>query len=237
MYALSGEDFNYPVRFKVEDDFVVPDADSVKVTIRGQSGSVVSGWNRKAVDHAGKSAITLVIDGAANQTTGGQREKRTVIVEFEIDDVVHKCQSSYFVTDYLNITATPDDVRRVFGAEPSELPDSMISIEDAYYDLVRIYDNKTDLDAAFVDSDNMQMANQLVVAQAASKVLQAMQVRLNKIDASDQESFTRFEVDFPALANSIARLGSEAADVVFQRGDVTSNLFTKVTPTDVVTGA
>lgn len=237
MYALNGDELSYPVRFLVEGDYVVPDADSVKVTLRGQTGNVISGWNRKAIDHEAKSAIKVVIDGSANTTTGGQREKRTVIVEFEVDGVAFKRTSHYFLTDYLNITATPADVRRVFGVEPTELPDSMVSVEEAYYDLIRIYNDKTTLDTALGDSDKMQMANQLIVAAAANRVLQSLQTRLYKIEASDQESFTRFDVDFPAMAAKVAAMGTEAADAVFDRSEVSPPLLIKVTPTDVITGA
>lgn len=240
MYALIGEDFAYPVRFLVEGDFVVPDADTVKMTIRGQTGTVVSGWNQKAVDHEGKSAITVVIDGAVNAVTGGQREKRTVIVNFRYNDLPYSIQGHYFLTEYLNVTACPADVRKVFGTEFAELPDSMISIEDAYYDIIRIYGDKSVFDNALIDTDKMQMANQLIVAAAANRLVQTLMIRVNQSEMSDQESFKRFDkVDWDAYRITIADMGAEAADTVFDRSASTggATFLDKVTPTDVITGA
>ena len=55
IYAVAGESLTFPVKFAVNGDLVVPDADSVTVTLRNQAGSIISGWNKKAVDHEGKN--------------------------------------------------------------------------------------------------------------------------------------------------------------------------------------
>jgi hypothetical protein len=181
--------------------------------------------------------MALAIDGPTNTVTGGQRERRSMTVEYSVGALPYKQSYVYYLTPYLNIGSTPEDVRRVFGVQPHDLSDDEISLEDAYYEAIRIYDDKATLDAALIDPDKMKMANQLLVAIAAQGLFQAVRLRINKIETADKESFTRFDIKWDTVQAAITQMGTQAADVVFARTESSApTMIDKATPTDVITG-
>jgi len=233
MYVTAGEGLSLQIEFKVGGDFVVPDANTVKISIRNQSGGLVSGWNQQAVNHAGLTQYPLVIPADVNTAAG--REKRSIIVDFKVGGGSHRQIIHYFVTPWLNVTVTPVDVRRFFGVSEVDLPDTDVSVEEAYYGLLQTYD-KIDIDAALVDVDMMIYANNLVLANACLSVIHSMQVRLKKSETSDDESYIREKIDWASFIPQLQAMATSAADVIFEREEVNLVHFDKVTPTDVITG-
>ena len=239
MYVLSGEAITIPVRFRVGGNLVVPDTDSVKGTIRDQAGSIVSGWDHKTLDNGGLNTMNVPILGTVN--TASVREKRSLIVDYAYKGAGYKAIIHYFVTPWLNLTLSPQDVRDFFGANESELPDNLASPEAGYYRAIDLYSSskKSQLDAALIDPDLMQAANNIVLGLACFAVLEIMKVRIMKQELSDQESYARFDsLDMIAdFQPKIAGLVASAADAVFNRAAATPTLFDVSVGTDVITGA
>jgi len=235
MYVTSGDAQSFPIEFRVGDELVIPDTNSVTAQLRDQSGALVTGWDPKAIDHAGLNTVVIEVDGTAN--TASEREKRTLIVSYKVAGATYKTTISYFVAPWINTSVTPDDVRVFFGVNADELPDSFIRIEDAYYTAVATYD-KVEFDQALSDTGTMRIANDMILGFAALPLVQVLKIRLMQSESSDQEKYARFsKLDLDSFLPKINAMIVGGATDLFGVTEDTAFFFDVATPTDPITGA
>lgn len=235
-WQLSNKACTVFVEFKKDGEFVLPDAGSVKLTVRSNSGALLV--NATAVPDPSSTVTTVVISQANNTITAGTTESRYVLVEFTSGTQPLTFETKYKLTDFLPITAEPQNVRGHLGVRYGELPDSDIDLYEAYYNLLR---SNSTLATALVTTDTRAMnANRAIAIACALDLIPSMSTRAAKQDSLNNATLLRQTIDWDAIQ---LKLQGELAEALagLSLAVVTTfsvpTMFAVVTPTDVITNA
>lgn len=235
-WQLSNKACTLYVEFKKDGEFVIPDAGSIKFTLRSNPGTVLV--NAAAVPDPASTVTTVVVSQANNTITAGTVESRYGLIEFTFGTQPLTAELTYRLSDFLPLTAKPELVRRLLGVRYGELPDNDIDLYESYYDLLRSYST---LATALVTTDTRAMnANRAVALHCALSLIPSMPTRAAKQDSLNNATLLRQTIDWDAIQ---AKLQGELADALAGLDLVVStvvsapSLFVLVTPTDVITNA
>lgn len=208
-WYVSGEGATLLIEFKRDDQFVIPDPGTIKLTIRSNSGLVLPGYNRAVQPDVPSSAWLLNIPADVN-ITNEERENRFIIVEYLSGGYPCLTRINYRLTHFLPIQTSPQEVRSLLGLRDLEVKDYEIDLYTAYFELLR--NNPLFEDYLIAGDDTAMYANRAIALVAALKLLPSLPLRAVKEDTLNNASLIRANVDWDALKASLEQQLVEALD-------------------------
>ena len=193
----------------VNGEYTTPDAGSVYYSLRDNTGALVSGQTQVALTNVGTDAFVNIAStyNAKVLTT----EIRTVILKFTVGSHPYQLIQAYRITDWLNITAVPEDVRRLFAFSRTELPDEDVDFYEAYLILDETLGGTILSNALSSGTIKAKYANDALTYRAAFDLLPSAPLRALRKEAAGTASYERFShVDFTELHDKIVGLLEEA---------------------------
>lgn len=235
-FKLANKSHSFVYEFFQDGEYIVPDIGSVTWTLYGNDGSIGSQNNTALTTDASTNKVTLATSQGDNVISGAV-EKRTIVIDYDINGQGYSDQIHYWITSLLNITVTEADVRAVLGVEPKELPDDAINIVEAYHDTSA--DLVNDITTILAAGDRSALkANRAITLKAALTVLPSLRLKVAQKETSDTIGYSRYtDMDWIALRDD---LSAQYADALLQSDDQQVPdlaLFVVSTPPDPVTGA
>lgn len=225
------------IRFDIQayDEPAVPDAGSLKLTIRDNSGEIIAPYDDLALDDTIIDSVTVSIPASVNTIGAYLFESRYVGLSYTVEGVPYGEQKVYRLTPFLPIQATKEDVRSHLGADAREVPDADIDLVESYFLLVSEQGDgfKTALTSATMTGIQ---ANKCIALHAAIKLLPALPAKLRQMEQFDNSEFQRMKVDFARLRQDLeVQLDENLREVM---GTTTSLkiLLMVSNPADVITG-
>ncbi|KGM36134.1 hypothetical protein [Inquilinus limosus] len=221
-------DQNVTLRFDlmVGGEFVVPEIGSVVWSLNGTSTPIGT--------DATTTFVTVTVPASENAKTDAV-EKRTITVSFTYAGFGYSQRQTYLLVDEPPLLVGPDEVRAFLGFSADELADGDIDLLGAYYAVPE--EIRTALASA--DAHILLQANNAVLYRSImSFSAEALKLRVNQIEKSDQSSFQRFaDIDFRALIDTATSAYNDIIDDLVP-GDSTGDrsYFLLSTPADVFTG-
>lgn len=235
---LTGTNATLSVAFMFQGDYEIPDANSVTYTLRDNLGNAVPGYvDLPLTPAAGATSVSIVIPGSEN-TNAKTFELRTVVVSYTVNGAGRAIPFTYRVINFVQMTATPDDVRRLLSVAANELPDSDIDLIEAYF-LVANEVTPSVLTTALSAGDITTIAaNKALAARAALEVIPTLQLRILQVEQSATDVAKRYSgVDFQAVRDYVASVYAQNKATFTGITTVTYEMAVMVTPLDAVTGA
>lgn len=232
MWFYAGEPVSLTVDFIVDGEFVVPS--SASYTLRDHTGSAVGGSSNLPTTG---TTTTLQVDAATNEIGGASLfENRFVVVKFVHDGKTHTQVYPYKLTNFVPMTASPADVRRLTGLTENELPDRDIDLTSAYFFLFDTH--SIDFSSQLVATDfRARLANEAIALQAAIDVVASFPLRVPVSARNEDSQFARISsLDFHALELELRRKLQQAMTAVLSVEETTVAVFSVSSPTDPYTG-
>lgn len=200
IWNLVGKAASLFFAFMREGEFVIPDSGSIKLTIRDNAGAVITGYDALAQADCLVSTLVVVVPAELN-TLVGAFETRFVRLDFTSGGEPLFAEKAYRVSSFVPLTATPEDVRSVFGARAGELPDADIDLREAYFTLLEEY--PTEMAGAITGASTSRSANRLTVLRTAWFLLPSMPNRVLKEDSMNTATQIRDSADWERIGVQI----------------------------------
>ncbi len=243
MWTTAGEDLTIAFGFMHDGQYIIPDADSVKVTLRDNDGLTIQDWSRAVQPDPNSTSFALVIPAAINNIPGGNAlETRYVRVEYAFEGKPHAKNISYRLTPFIPIQATPAGVRNRLGATETEMPDDSIDVHEAYYKLLPSYPEV--LPTAMTSTDaSCIAANNAIEIKAALELMPGISGKMLQSETQDNGMYARMKVNFERLQalleqqliNELQMMVEVSSGIITAPGGGTLMLLTN--PANVITGA
>jgi hypothetical protein len=236
--VLSGQDAVITVDLVgVDGEPFVPDSGAVSWSLRGHTGTtVVSTTNITGVTN---TQVSILIAGSNNQLSGRLMEKRTLEVRGLKGTRPFLIQMSYRITTFLNMTASPRDVRKYLSLDSGALPDDEIDLVEAYFDVADLITSNSLVTALSGDQTVERAANRAIVAQCVLNLGPALSFRMTKAETDGQTKIERFEMDIKTVMDA-ARTDRDKALALATGSAIQSTARTLIVftdRTDPLTGA
>lgn len=234
---LAGEDLSLQIPLRMGTEPVVPDANSVTLTVRDNAGQVLI--NKEPVVMAGAATnANIVVPASSNALGAGRFTMRTVIVEFTKTGRPQSVRLSYRLTGWLNTTITVDDVRAFCGLDAGELPDSVIDLVEAYFDVENDVSEPI-LSAALASADQKQVAaNRMILARAVLLQIPGLALRISQNESNGVFSAQRPKIDLIGLEMRAQALYAESSTLTSLRDEADMDLLlAPALSPDPITGA
>lgn len=237
MDYLAGEDISIVVPFVVDGEFVVPDANSVSYTLRGNDGAAISGQVEiDLTPTASATEVKVLIDAEYNAKTL-DIENRFLIVAFQVSGQTYQARVNYRLIDFLTFTCTADNVRALLGVNRREWSDEQIDLVASYYYLASLFEDGAFDEHLQAGSLLSVYANQAIAANAALLALPGLQLSVAGEEGTDSTSYRRLQtIDFEAVRNSIKAVLDNALGSLGAGEFVELSLFASGARTDPFTG-
>lgn len=231
----AGEDQLFFVDILVDGEFAVPDAGSIKLTLRDNPGSIFTGFNAVAQVDTNLSTVLVTVPSAQNSIGSALFETRYVKLDYKVGGRPFSESFMYRLTPFLPIQSTERDVRGLVGADEKELPDEDIDLVKSYFILLDEYGAA--FGTALTDSTVGGLyANQAIAIHAALEVLPSLQLKIRQVEKFNNAESQRGKIDFEQLKEDLQELLTRNLEQVFS-ANVTSQVVLMVSsPTDVITG-
>lgn len=221
---LAGEDITFRVPLRMQGEPVVPDAGSVKLTVRDNTGQILVDKAAVSMD-LGSTEATVTILAVNNALGAGRFTNRTVIIHYTKTGRPQEERLAYRLTAWLNTTVTPSDVRNFLGVDDKELPDADIDIMEAYLD-VETDVTEAILTAALAGADQKQTAaNRMILAKTVLNQIPGLPLRITQNSSDGVFSAQRPKIDFVLLEQRAQAMYADAGDLVASRLEITQDLF------------
>lgn len=233
-WRVKDEDQSFVVNFMVDGEFVIPDAGSVKLSLRDHTGLLL--LNRVAMPDPSSTTQVVQITANYNTVNSGEYQARFGTLDFTYEGKPLQAKFQYNLCSFIPLQVTENDVRALFGAEYNELPDESIDLYRAYFDLVGEYGSS--FSDALSSTESLH-ANQAVSCKAALNVMSSAQGRMLVRERNDTSEFQRGKLDFDRLRKDVeALMNSALSNISALSYDLsTYALFVVTTPTDAITGS
>lgn len=235
MWFFADQAASLTVDFIVDGEFVVPS--SASYSLRLHDGSMDSDLVSMTISSPSTSAVIEIPAVKNSLTAGSLLENRFLMVVFVHQGRTHTRVLPYKVTNFVPMTATADDVRRLTGLTANELPDRDIDLNTAYFALFDAYG--TDFSNQLLSTTfRGRAANEAVALQAAVDVVVSFPMRVPVSVKAEDSQFARIaKLDFGALEKELRRKLQQALTTVISVAETTPDVFSVTTPTDPFTGA
>ncbi len=243
MWTTAGEDLTLSFEFTHDGQFVIPDPDSVKVTLRNNEGLTIQDWSRAQQADPNSTSFSLVIPAAINEISSENTlESRYVRVEYMYQGKVHAKNLSYRLTPFLPIQATPAGVRNRLGATETEMPDDTIDVHEAYYKILPSFPEVLALALTATDASCIA-ANNAIEIKAALCLMPGLSGKILQSETQDNGAYARMKMNFERLQvlleeqliDELALMVEISSGIITALGGGTLMLLTN--PSNVITGA
>lgn len=242
MYELAGEDVAVLIRYMANGDYVVPDVGSVTYTVRDNAGQPITDLIDQPITVDETTTQSVITIPAIKNAITADIENRFVDVKFSSGEAPYRVRVVYKLTQFLNFTASPADVRSWMGCNSNELEDADIDMVAAYFkagDLLST-DDAPNLftDALATGGLDGLNANQAIVYVATLQAIPSLQLRIAQSETNGVLKYSRIaKLDFNKLqkdtADRLAALAEDVAGAAF----VTPDLLILSVRTDPITNA
>lgn len=203
---LAGKASPLYVEFQQEGEFVIPDVGSVFLTIRNTTGLVLAGYDALAIPGVILSTFTYAVPQAVNVIGVVDFETRYVRFDFRCAGKPLVMEQVYQLSNFVPLTATPAEVRSLFGARDRELPDSDIDLLGGYFALRAKY--PTEMVTALTGVTTAQDANRAVVLTTGLQLFPSIPSRILKEEGLNNATQIRASIDWETLHRQLlAELG------------------------------
>jgi hypothetical protein len=242
MWATAGEEVTLNLNFKLDGQFVIPDAGSLKVTIRDNSGAVLPDWNKASVESEGKTQQLLTLPSALTFVpSSSDMEARYLSIEWTVLGTHCTMSEVVKLVPFIPIQANPNMVRNLLGATDEEIPDSDIDIYEAYFKLLSKYPEYLPLGLRSARASACYPANRAVALTAALIQVPALGAKLSQSETHETYSLVRMKVNMEELKKELTTLLASAVSDMLEAltgstSEVNPTLLSLSTPTDVITG-
>lgn len=233
MWFYAGEAASLTVDFRVDGEYVVPT--SATYTLRDHLGAAVV--TAEALTVAGTTLI-LEIPSSYNEIGSSSLfENRFVLVKFIHNGKPHTNVYPYHLTNFVPMTATTADVRRLTGLMENELPDQDIDLTSAYFFLFDAH--STSFSSQLLATDfRARVANEAIALQAAIEVVGSFPFRVPVSARNEDSQFARVStLNFREIEMELRRKLQQALTTVLSVEETTVGVFSVSSPTDPYTGA
>lgn len=215
-YFLEDEDVLVYVPFIINDEYVVPDTDSVTYTLRDNDGTAVTGQIDIPVSTgASQTSISITIDAAYNTKDAEKYfENRILNVKGTSDAKPFNLNFLYRLTEALPVLLDPENVRNILGVSLSELPDADIDVYKNYFTLLDQYGD--DFKTALVSGGPPALFSEAAIYLSTAKILiPSLKLRVAQLETDGVVRFSRFaNIDWEALSDEISEQLVEAIENV-----------------------
>lgn len=235
---ISGTDLQLLFKTKINGDLVVPDAGSLRLTLRDLTGTIRSGYDQKLLPDTQLNSVKVTIPASESFLVAGSNyETRFARLDFTSQGKANSVTITYRLIRFVPYTVTPDSVRETLGVSVGELDDSAIDLYKTYLKLA----TQTAF-ATAISSDTVQglYANDVLRLTEALTLAPSLRARILKGEEKDNALYTRFNFDFNEMIESLRSALLEAQNAwLVAAGDTTSigvTIFRVSVPVDRVTG-
>jgi hypothetical protein len=238
MTAIVGQDYALKFTFFKDGEFISPDEGSVTFTLYANDGSVIDDFDEIEVEiEEGEQEAVVLIEGAAHTLASGAKfEQRSCVLTYYVNDFPYQLEQYYYVTNRLNVRASPEAVIARLGLKVGEVDPADVDILAAYIFLDRQLGG-TLLDDALASAGHTQIsANRAVLLAAALDLTTALELKALQKAGGETMSFSRAEkLDFNGIRAGLqAELQNQMGIVQGAAG--TSVYAVGTTSVDAVTG-
>lgn len=243
-WRLSGNAESVTLYFRVEGQPVIPDAGTeLGFTARNNAGQVVQKYAFTQPPDAIPTQMTVPLSLDLSQLPDGVLfESRYFRADFMYKGSPYFVECSYRIHKFVPMTASPQAVRAIIGADYDELSDADISVFGAYVELLSKMPLSLDIALARPDRIGIR-ANESIALQAVLNVLPSLQARILKLEKRDNSELQRSTIDFEKLEFDVrSKLQENIALIIaeidlVETATVVPNLFDVATQTDRITNA
>jgi hypothetical protein len=217
---LAGQNITVAVPLTRGGEPVVADGSTISWSLRGHDGAELSAAATLACSD---STALIPVPAGSNGLASAWSEKRTILVTFNVAGQPQTARVAYRLTNFLNHSVEPAEIRTFIGITEGELPDAEIDLSAAYLDVAGATDFADLAQALAGEAASEQAANRGIIAQAVINLLPGLPARISKSESDGTSKVERFPIDLAQLeARARAQLASAIAT------------FTSVTNTDPV---
>lgn len=229
MWKLANRDVTLVIDYTIDGEFVTPTSASYEVLL--PDSTVVSSGVLPAAGTT--EPITLL---AADNTLTGEYGTRFILVTFAYEGKEYHFQRIVYLSSFLPLTGTPEQVRQTLGLDQQELPDSAVDLYHAYFRL-RWQNGDAFKDAFSAGGEREQAANRAVVLKAALEICSSLEMRtLIYVKSEDSMAQRSTKIDFERLTRVVDTQLADALNVATDVALVDSVLFALSNPADPFTG-
>lgn len=225
---------------RIGGEFVLPDAGSLKLTLRGGDGVPLAGYDKQALPDTLLNFVAVQIPAAVNTLAAGRElEMRYATLDFLSAGKSGVVTTPYRLIKFMPIQVTPEEVRQALGVSYGELTDQTVDLYQSYTRLV----SKRPTFLASLQSGTVASvyANQILLYTEALRLAPSLQARILKQEEKDNALYTRFLIDFELLLSQLQDALADAENALdeFNNETVTAAtpLLIVTQPTDPFTGA
>lgn len=231
-----GEPLTLRIPLRLHGEPVIPDANSVTFSLRGQDGTLLIA-NEPVTMAAGSTEAHVTIPAEHNAAGTGRIGHRTLIVRFAKSGLQQVAQHTYRLAPWLNTTVSADSVRQFIGLDRGELPDDAIDLTIAYMNVETLVGQDA-LEAALAAGTFVtHLANQMILGKAVLNLGPSLPLRISQSESNGVFSVTRPKIDLDRLmAHAQALVDAGLAELVPDvSGDATLFIVAAISP-DPITG-
>lgn len=234
-YAKEGKDYIQHFDFEVNGELVVPL--SASYSVRNNGGDIVGGLEDQTISLSDSQTSIDILIPSTVQTISQDYELRYVDLEFVYNGITYQFGDFYNVRESIYIPVKPQDVRQIFSASTSEIPDERIDIQKAYLDVQT--DAGTSIEA-ILTGGNSQLPSliEAIKYRAAIDIAISIETAILQSEQSDNTIYSRFaSIDYTQFRIDLqGRYATALRVIVGQDTPTTPSLFVTFTDTDAVTG-
>ena len=214
---------------KVDGDFAVADPGTLRLLLRDNVGTVITGYDRVALDDPTTQLVSVTIPAEVNVIADVLFETRYATFEYQVNGRHLSHKIIYRLNNFIPLQALPEDVRGLLGAEEKELPDADIDLLESY--LLLLAEHGDDFNEIVLH------ANWSVVLHAAIRVLPGLPAKMLQTEQFNNAESQRMKVNFSSLRNTLERQLEESLQATLGAPALPlPSLLVVSTPTDPVTG-
>lgn len=235
---ISGTDLQLLFKIKLAGEFAVPDAGSLRLTLRDTSATIRPGYDQKLLPDTAINTLKVTIPASENTLVPGSAyETRFARLDFTSQGKAGAVETIYRIIPFIPYTVTPQSVRETLGVSIGELDDDAVDLYKTYL--------KLSVNSAFASSivsNDLKTiyANDILRIQEALQLAPSLRVRILKGEEKDNSLYTRFNFDFNELIAELRNSLVEAQNQWLAASGETSNIgvtiFRVSEPVDRVTG-
>jgi hypothetical protein len=229
-------DVSINVLFTQDGEPVVPDNGLITWELRGQSGEVLVPFT--SMSDITDTQAQIPVQANRHAIAGGRTfEKRTLTVRGSANNFPFEFRVAYTIVPFINMTATPEDVRTFIGIDSGELPDHDIDMLSAYVDVLQKVDPTVMATALAAGDENELSANRAIVAQAVLATLPALPAKVSKAVTDGGTDIERFDYNFDKLRADASLMLEKAVTILTTRISASRLMSAFGVRSDPVTGA
>lgn len=232
---LAATDLRLTFDIKVGGEFVVPDANTLELIIRGPQGIPLAPYTPLPMGNPQGNSISHVVPASFNiMLADSTLEMRFAEMHFNWQSKHYSVKTPYRLIKFMPIQVGPQEVREALGVEYHELPDEAVDIFQSY---AKLTVNTAFMEALQSNDVRSIRANQVLLYTEALRIAPSLRARILKQEGEDNALYTRFNMDFDKLKAELQGALTDAESSLVEISTNSSVGFIVTSPVDRLTGA